>query len=276
MTQFDQQYKQAIWDIMNKGNEEFNERTGHKTKALPGITFYLDEGFPLLTLRKIPIKIFVAEQIWFLTGSNRPDEFLAKFTKIWDDFKEEDGTIAAAYGYRWRKHFGRDQIGQLISHLKEQPGSRHAVVIAWDPADDGLGYGTKKKNVPCPYTFTANIIGNKLHMHSIIRSNDMILGCPHDVAGFALLQHILAAKLGVKPGQLTHSISNAHVWDINFKAAWEILERAHNHPKITLESQENWFDRAENADETLVEEIVNKLNKQYNPLEPIKGLQIVL
>jgi len=276
MTQFDEQYKQAIWEIINQGYEEYNERTGHKTKIIPGITFHLDDGFPLLTLRKIPIKVFVAEQIWFLTGSNRPDEFLRKFTKIWDDFTEEDGTIAAAYGHRWRKHFGRDQIGYLVNHLKEQPGSRHAVVIAWDPTDDGLGCGTKKKNVPCPYTFTVNIIGNRLHIHSIIRSNDMILGCPHDVAGFALLQYILAAKLGVKPGRLTHSISNAHVYDIHYKTAWEILERENEHQKIILEPQKNWFDRAENADETLVEEIVNKLTKQYHPLAPIKGLQIVL
>ena len=276
MTQFDEQYKEAIWEIMNKGFEEYNERTGHKTKTIPGVTFQLDNGFPLLTLRKIPIKIFVAEQIWFLTGSNRPDEFLRKYTKIWDDFTEKDGTIPAAYGYRWRKYFGRDQIADLIKHLTEQPGSRHGVVITWDPADDGLGTGSKKKNVPCPYTFTANILGNKLHIHNIIRSNDMILGCPHDVAGFALLQHILAAKLGVQPGRLTHSISNAHIYDIHYKAAWEILERENKHAKITLEAQNNWLDRAEKADDSLVQEIVEKLSKQYNPLPSIKNLEIVL
>lgn len=276
MTQFDEQYKNAIWEIMNQGIEEFNERTGHKTKIIPGITFHLDNGFPLLTLRKIPIKLFVAEQIWFLTGSKRPDEFLEKYTKIWDDFKENDGTIPAAYGYRWRKHFGRDQIANLVSHLSEQPGSRHAVVVTWDPSDDGLGSGTKKKNVPCPYTFTVNIIGNKLHIHSIVRSNDMILGCPQDVAGFALLQYILAGKLNVKPGRLTHSISNAHVYDIHYKAAWEILERDSKHQKIFLEPQNDWFDRAEMADDSLVEEIIDKLTKQYNPLPPIKGLKIVL
>ena len=150
MTQFDKQYKQAIWEIMNQGFEEYNERTGHRTKIIPGTTFHLENEFPLLTIRQIPIKLFVAEQIWFLTGSKRPDEFLNKFTKIWDDFLEDDGTVAAAYGHRWRKHFGRDQIGELIKHLQEQPGSRHGVVVAWDPADDGLGTGTKKKNVPCP------------------------------------------------------------------------------------------------------------------------------
>lgn len=276
MTQFDKQYKEAIREIMNNGFEEYNERTGHKTKIIPGITFQLDDGFPLLTLRRIPVKVFVAEQIWFLTGSDDPNFFLRKFTKIWDDFTEDDGKITAAYGHRWRHHFGRDQIANLVNHLKEQPGSRHAVVVTWDPADDGLGTGSKKKNVPCPYTFTVNIIGNKLHMHNIVRSNDMILGCPHDVAGFALLQRFLAAKLGVKPGRLTHSISNAHIYDIHYKAAWEILERESNHPRINLEPQADWFDRAEKGDESLAGEIIDKINKQYKPLGPIKGLQVVL
>lgn len=276
MTQFDRQYQEAIKKIMREGFEEYNERTGHKTKALPGLTFELDNGFPLLTIRKIPIKIFVAEQIWFLTGSQRPDEFLNKFTKVWDGFTEEDGTVQAAYGYRWRKHFGRDQLGALVKHLEEQPGSRHGVIVMWDPADDGLGCGTKKKNVPCPYTFTVNIIGGKLHLHLIIRSNDMILGCPHDVAGFALLQYILAAKLKVLPGKLTYSISNAHVYDIHYEAAEEIIKRSNEHPEIKLEAKADWFDRGEKADETLVEEIKGELEKQYEPLEAIKNLNIVL
>ncbi len=276
MTQFDIQYKNAILEIMNNGFEEYNERTCHKTKIVPGITFQLDQGFPLLTLRKIPLKIFIAEQIWFLTGSNRPDYFLKEFTKIWDDFTEDDGTIRAAYGYRWRNHFGRDQINHLLKHLKEQPGSRHAVVVTWDPADDGLGIGTSKKNVPCPYTFTVNIVGNRLHLHNIVRSNDMILGCPHDVAGFALLQYILAAKLGVKPGRLTHTISNAHIYDIHYKAAWELLERDNDHTTISLLAQNDWYDRALAADTSLVINIFKILSSQYKPLEPIKNLKIVL
>ncbi len=276
MTQFDTQYRNAILKIMNEGYEEYNERTGHRTKIIPGLTFELDRGFPLLTLRKIPIKIFVAEQIWFITGSKVPDDFVNKFTKIWDDFTEDDGTIPAAYGYRWRKAFGRDQLGMLVDHLSKNPGSRHGVIITWDPREDGLGNPESKKNVPCPYTFTVNIIGNKLHIHSIVRSNDMILGCPHDVAGFALLQAILAAKLGVQPGKLTHSISNAHIYDIHYAQAWEITDRANDHQPIYFEAQPEYFDRAERADETLVEEIATILDRQYHPLPPIKGLKIVL
>jgi thymidylate synthase len=280
MTQFDTQYRAAVEDIMNRGYDEYNERTGHHVKALPGITFRIDQGFPLLTLRKIPVKLFVAEMIWFIMGSKYPGEFVNKFTGIWNDFTEADGTVAAAYGYRWRRHFGRDQLSQLIRHLELEPHSRQGVIVTWDPADDGLYgpdlIGTPKKNVPCPYTFTVNIIGNKLHLHNVVRSNDMMLGCPHDVAGFALLQHILAARLGVKAGTLTHSISNAHIYDIHYNQAWELINRDHHHPEIFLEAQPDWFPRAEGKDEALVDEIIERLSRQYAPLAAVKGLAIVV
>jgi thymidylate synthase len=276
MTQFDQLYREAILKIMNEGFEEYNERTGHSTKIIPGLTFELDQGFPLLTLRRIPLKIFIAEQIWFIMGSQNPDDFVNKFTKIWVDFTEEDGMIPAAYGHRWRKAFGRDQLALLVEHLSGQPGSRHGVIITWDPREDGLGNPESKKNVPCPYTFTVNIIGNKLHIHSVVRSNDMMLGCPHDVAGFALLQAILAAKLGVQPGKLTHTISNAHIYDTHYQQAWELVERENDHAPIHFHAQPDHFDRAEKGDETLVKEIFKNLKAQYKPLGPIKGMKIVL
>ncbi|MEK7647930.1 MAG: thymidylate synthase [Patescibacteria group bacterium] len=278
MAGFDTQYKAALLRIMNEGTEELNERTGHTCKIIPGLTFSVDVGaaFPLLTLRRIPVQLFVAEQVWFVMGSQRPDEFLQQYTKIWDDFTETDGRVLAAYGYRWRHHFGRDQLTDLVKLLSREPGSRHGVVVTWDPSDDGLGTGTRKKNVPCPYTFTVNIIGNKLHLHNVVRSNDMMLGCPHDVAGFALLQCILAGKLGVQPGIYTHSISNAHIYDIHYQHAWELLERPDEHPAIRFEAQADYYDRASAGDSTLVEEIVNKLKAQYHPQPGIKGMEIVL
>lgn len=279
MTELDRQYQKVLKNILTKGIEESHERTGHKVKSLPGITFEITKGFPLLTLRKIPLRVFVAEQVWCLMGSRRPADFLNRFTKIWDDFTNIDGVVTVAYGYRWRYHFGRDQIMGLVKLLSRQPSSRHGVVVTWDPADDGLDNSlTKraKKNIPCPYTFTVNIIGDKLCFHNIVRSNDMILGFPHDIAGFALLQRILAAKLKVGIGKHTHSISNAHIYDIHFKAAWELVKRRHEHPEIEIEAEPKWFDRARKGDEKLVKEIVEELESQYNPLPPIKGLKIVL
>jgi thymidylate synthase len=276
MTPFDQQYRAAVAEIMDKGYDIPNPWSGRVTRMLPGIQLRMDVGecFPALTLRKIPLKLFVAEQIWYLMGENNPT-WLRQFTKIWDDFLEPDGTVKAAYGYRWRHHFGRDQIEALVSHLTDNPASRHAVVITWDPASDGLAVDSKK-NLPCPYSFTANIAGGKLHLHNIVRSNDMILGCPHDVAGFAFLQCVLAERLGVEPGIYTHSISNAHIYDNHFEGARELLSRSQTHGPIKLRVPDGSYDRAKNGDVSLVEEVVAQLKSQYQPLESIKGLEITV
>lgn len=278
MTKFDEVYKFLLEDILDNGYKELNSRTKHETSALSGLTFSLDiekDGFPLLSLRKIPVKLFVAEQIWFISGARKPEIFLRNFTKIWDDFTNPGDVVTVAYGYRWRRHFGRDQLKLLIDLLNNDPSSRQGVVVTWDPASDGLG-GVSKSNVPCPYTFTVNIIGGRLNMLNVVRSNDMILGFPHDVAGFALLQCILAQKLGVKPGVYTHTIANAHIYDIHYEAAKEMIGRNTSAGKINLEIPENSFERAEKADTKLVEDISDNLMGQYAPEDSIKGLKIVL
>lgn len=278
MTRFDLIYRDMLSRILSEGTREMSERTGHETAAIPGMHFSIDvekEGFPLLTLRKIPIKMFAAEQVWFIAGVRKPADFLRDFTKIWDIFTNPADVVTVAYGYRWRRHFGRDQLGLLIELLEKEPSSRHGVIVTWDPAADGLSL-FKKKNVPCPYTFTVNIIGGRLHLHNIVRSNDMLLGFPADVAGFCLLQHILAQRLGVKVGVYSHSISNAHLYDNQYEAAKEMIGRDHEHAPITVTLPENAFQRAEEKDHALVEEIVADIEKQYHPLPPITGLQIVL
>jgi len=275
--EFDIQYQNLLKEIIENGIEEKNERTGHVCKSLPGMTmkFDLEKGFPLLTLRKIPLKVFIAEQIWFLMG-NKNLRFLQNFTKIWDDFAEENNCVESAYGYRWRKHFGRDQIDGLVKLLKNDPTSRHGVILMWDPSDDGLAEGTKKKNVPCPYTFTVQIIGGKLCLHLVVRSNDMMLGNPHDVGGFALLAYFLAEKLKVTVGILTVSISNAHIYDIHFDKAKEIISREVEHEALNFVCPKNAFDRSEEGDESLVDEVFEQLMDIYKPQESLGKMSIVL
>lgn len=279
MNAFDVQYREILRDILEKGFSEKNARTGEVCHSLPGVTmrFDLADGFPLLSLRRIPLKVFIAEQVWFLMGE-KDISWLQNFTKIWDDFAEDvDGVqeIEAAYGYRWRHHFGRDQIGRLLNLLEKDPSSRHGVVMMWDPCDDGLG-GKSKKNVPCPFTFTVQILGGRLHLHLVIRSNDMMLGNPHDTAGFALLAYILAEKLGVDPGILTVSISNAHIYDIHREQAQVIVDRACVHEAIDFGCPENALARAEMGDESLVEEIFIQLKHAYDPQEGFGRMKIVL
>lgn len=278
MAAFDRIYQGLLGQILKNGVREQSERTGHETAALPGLHFSIDiekDGFPLLTLRKIPVQMFVAEQIWFVAGTRKPADFLREYTKVWDSFTNPGDVVTVAYGYRWRKHFGRDQLGKLIELLKKEPSSRHGVVITWDPATDGLSL-FKKKNVPCPYSFTVNIIGGRLHLHNIVRSNDMVLGFPSDVAGFALLQCMLAQKLGVRVGVYSHSISNAHVYDNQYAAVKELLKRKSSHKPIQVAMPKNAFDRAEKKDRKLVDELVSSFKEQYQPLPAISGLQIVL
>jgi len=278
MAKFDGVYQQLLTDIMTDGIREVNQRTGHETAALPGVSFSIDverDGFPLLALRKIPTKIFIAEQIWFISGARKPEVFLREFTKIWDDFTNPGDVVTVAYGYRWRRHFGRDQLGMLVDLLEKDPSSRHGVVVTWDPSGDGLG-GANKANVPCPYTFTVNIMGGRLNLMNVVRSNDVILGLPHDVAGFCLLQLILAQRLGVRPGVYTHTIANAHVYDTHYDAATGMMGRPNDSPAVTLELPTDSYARAEAKDVTLVDDINTPLLEQYQPGEAIKGLRIVL
>jgi len=277
MTTFDRVYTNAIRRVLYEGTDVFSDRTGYSTKALPGVTYELEpsKGFPLLTLRKIPVKFFCAEMIWMLTGQKHL-EFLRQFTKAWDAFAEEDGTVETAYGYRWRHHFGRDQLLELVEHLRTEPTSRQGVVVMWDPSSDGL-VSKKKKNVPCPFCWTVNIIGNRLNLHLIIRSNDMMLGNPNDTPGFALLQAILAQELGVEVGKLTISISHAHIYENHYEQVQEILDRAsHFHEEIFCHLPERTFQRALQADATLVGELVEMFHAQYHPAAAVKKMQIAL
>lgn len=284
MTKFDQIYRDMVTRIMTEGEDELNkskqagsERATYYTRAIPGMHFSIDiekDGFPLLTLRKVPVKAPIAEQSWFILGSRKPEDFLREYTKIWDAFTNPNDVVTVAYGYRWRRHFGRDQLALLIDLLKSEPGSRHGVIVMWDPAQDGLSL-TKKKNVPCPYTFTVNIIGGRLHLHLIVRSNDIILGAPFDIAGFAFLQCVLAQKLGVKSGVYSHSISNAHIYDSHFEAAKELMKRTNDHKKIVLELPENTFDEIEKRNKEVVDKVIENLTGQYTPMDPISGIKIV-
>lgn len=277
MTNFDQQYLENIRRIYQEGEDIYSERTGLSTKAIPGMTFevYPGQGFPLLTLRQIPIKIFCAEVVWMLTGSKNLD-FMRQFTKIWDDFAEADGTMETAYGYRWRHHFGRDQLLEAIQHLKDEPSSRQAVILMWDPASDGLT-APKKKNVPCPFTWVINIINHKLNLHLIIRSNDMMLGNPHDVAGFALLQSMLAQELGTAVGKLTVSISHAHIYENHYAQVEELLVRDnHEHPEVMCQLPENSFKRGLEGDPELVQELFRMFKDQYKPQPPVERMKIAL
>jgi thymidylate synthase len=270
-------YKDLVTEILHNGIEETNARTGMKTKIVTGInaTFEPAVSFPLLTLRKIPLKLFIAEMIWYLQGVKELD-FFQQYSKIWDDFMDEGNVAESGYGYRWRNHFGRDQIASLVNTLSADPSSRQGVVVTWDANNDGLD-SAPKKNVPCVPMWVANIVGGKLNLHFTFRSNDVMLGMPHDIAGFAILQAILAQKLNVKIGKLHYSGIHCHIYENHYNQAHELIKRElPPESNIQLALPVNTYERAMAGDLELVNEIFDSLKAQYDPLPSLGKMQIAL
>lgn len=272
MNRFDKQYADSVRHILRQP-AELNQRTNHAVRAQAGMTIRVDlekDGFPLLSLRKMPWS-FVPEVMWMLSGV-KDLHWLSQHTKIWDSFAEEDGTVTAAYGNRWRNRFGVDQLAEVIQKLDQDPSSRHGVVMAWDPATD---LTVPQKNVPCPVMFTLNVIAGRLNMHLVVRSNDMALGHPTDVAGYALLTHMLAQRLALMPGMLTVSISNAHVYENQVPFMEELVSRETRTEEVRLKLPKDAYSRAVALDPSLIREIKDSFSG-YLPGEPMKDIPIAM
>jgi thymidylate synthase len=214
-------YMGLLWACLH-GPEELNERTGHRIKQVPGGASFklplMDKMLPVPGVRKVYPRTAAAEIAWFLSGS-QDSTWIRKYAKIWDKFVEDDGkTIAAAYGYRWRRHFNRDQIGRAVDALLDNPSDRRVFISAWDPASDGLGL--PGKNVPCPVGFTFSLCAGELHSSLFIRSSDVFVGLPYDVMGHALLMGLMAETLGSRLGTMHVTLAHPHVYDSH----WEMVK----------------------------------------------------
>lgn len=224
-TFFDEQYITLLKRIMNDGYIEFNNRTQTEIKALPQRTlvFNLINHIPVVGARKIFPHVAAAELAWTLQGT-QDTEFIKKYSKMWSKFEDEPGKVIPAYGYRWRHHFGRDQLQGAIDALKKDRSNRQVWVTAWDAAQDGLDNIGHYKNVPCPLGFMLNTIGNKLNMMVIIRSSDTVVGLPYDVLMYSFLLCALAKSIGVPTGKIFFALSHAHI----YSAHYDIVQRMIN------------------------------------------------
>ena len=224
-TFFDEQYITLLKRIMNDGYIEFNNRTQTEIKALPQRTlvFNLINHIPVVGARKIFPHVAAAELAWTLQGT-QDTEFIKKYSKMWSKFEDEPSKVIPAYGYRWRHHFGRDQLQGAIDALKKDRSNRQVWVTAWDAAQDGLDNIGHYKNVPCPLGFMLNTIGNKLNMMVIIRSSDTVVGLPYDVLMYSFLLCALAKSIGVPTGKIFFALSHAHI----YSAHYDIVQRMIN------------------------------------------------
>jgi thymidylate synthase len=213
MPKFHDIYKDLVWHIAEHGHRELNERTGEYIRVGNPTSFTLDlnDGkLPVCGIRKMFPRSAAAEVAWFMQGK-QDASFITLYAPLWDKFTEDDGiTVEAAYGHRWRKHFGRDQIGYAVAALKANPSDRRIYISAWDPASDGLGQ--PGKNVPCPIGFTLSITNNRLNSTMLIRSSDTFVGLPYDVMGHALLMRAIQCSLTYELGILEElELGDMHV-----------------------------------------------------------------
>jgi thymidylate synthase len=213
--QFNHFYFELVKSILNRGVMQSNKRTGEIIWTTPGGVSALicfENCLPIASNRKLFPTTAAAEVLWYLSGSTDVT-WLRNKCRIWDEFVEDDGlTISNAYGYRWRKHFGRDQIKLAIVALQEDPSDRQVLVSAWDPALDGLG-NKGVKNTPCPTHFTFSIIEGLLYSSLFIRSSDVFVGLPYDVMGHAILMDMIAVELRVGIGDLHLTLAHPHLYD---------------------------------------------------------------
>lgn len=132
--------------------------------------------------------------------------------------------VKSAYGYRWRRHFGRDQIRLSVEALRKDPSDRRVYVSAWDPAEDGLGE-QGQRNVPCPASFTFSVTGGELHSSLFLRSSDVFVGLPYDVMGHALLMDAVAHELKLRPGVMHVTLAHAHLYESHWDLTVEALRQ---------------------------------------------------
>ena len=222
-------YKNALKHVLETGVEQFNERTKTKILACHGYSFRWNAAnHPVLYGRKSFPKTAAAELAWFLSGETSV-AWINKHTSIWRAFANAYGEIPTAYGHRWRRAFGIDQIKNIICKLNEDPTSRQQVLMSWDPRVDNV---VPASNIPCPYTYVFNIIDNKLNAHMTVRSNDIWLGLPYDLYTAVLLVNALANSLGVEAGEIFYSIAHMHLYENQFEVAKEFC---YNRELIPLE-----------------------------------------
>lgn len=236
MRPFCEHYEELLQQLL-RSPAEANVRTGTRVRVLPGAaSFTLDLShrvLPTAGLRRVYPRVAAAETAWYVSGE-QDVAWMRRHAAIWDKFVEpirvrtfEDDVfvgydtfngVRAAYGYRWRRHFGRDQLRLAVDALRRDPSDRRVAVSAWDPSEDGLG-APDQLNVPCPAMFTLCVVGGRLNSTMLLRSSDVFVGLPYDVMGHALLMDALAVELGLSVGRATFALAHAHLYECHWDMA---------------------------------------------------------
>ena len=220
------QYLDLMRYVRESGTKK-EDRTGTGTLSVFGylMRFDLEEGFPLITTKKIHLKSIIYELLWFLKGSTNIDYLNKHGVSIWDEWADERGELGPVYGAQWRSWSSQDgssidQISDVISQIKSQPDSRRLIVSAWN-----VGQIDKMALPPCHTMFQFYVADGKLSCQLYQRSADIFLGVPFNIASYALLVLMIANVTGLKPGEFVHTLGDAHLYLNHLDQVDEQLQR---------------------------------------------------
>ena len=220
------QYLDLLREIRDNGVTK-TDRTGVGTKSIFGhqMRFNLQDGFPLLTTKKVFLKGIIYELLWFLKGDTNIKFLTDNNVHIWDEWADENGDLGYVYGKQWRSWEttdGRviDQISQVVDLIKNHPDSRRILVTAWNPAEID-----KMALPPCHCLFQFYVADGKLSCQLYQRSADTFLGVPFNIASYALLTMMLAQVCGLEPGEFIHTTGDTHIYLNHLELVNEQLSR---------------------------------------------------
>lgn len=221
-----QQYLDLLEHVKTKGTQK-TDRTGTGTKSCFGyqMRFNLNEGFPLVTTKKVHLKSIIHELLWFLKGDTNIQYLNAHGVRIWDEWADEHGDLGPVYGKQWRSWEAPngvviDQISELIQQIKKTPDSRRLIVSAWN-----VGELSKMALMPCHNLFQFYVADGKLSCQLYQRSADVFLGVPFNIASYALLTMMIAQVCDLAYGDFVHSFGDVHLYNNHFEQAELQLSR---------------------------------------------------
>lgn len=207
------QYLDLLQHVLSNGNTK-SDRTGTGTQSVFGyqMRFDLNEGFPLLTTKKLHLRSIIYELLWFLKGDTNIKYLHDHKVSIWDEWADENGDLGPIYGKQWRSWATADgkpidQITQLIEQIKTNPDSRRLLVCAWN-----VGEIEKMALPPCHILFQFYVADGKLSCQLYQRSADIFLGVPFNIASYALFTMMIAQSCGLKYGEFIHTLGDAHIY----------------------------------------------------------------
>jgi thymidylate synthase len=232
------QYHDLLEHILINGVQK-HDRTGTGTISCFGyqMRFNLQDGFPLVTTKKLHVKSIIHELLWFLKGDTNIAYLKENGVRIWDEWADKDGNLGPVYGHQWRSWTAKngetiDQIKQLLNTIDKNPDSRRLIVSAWNVADV-----EKMALPPCHCLFQFYIANGKLSCQLYQRSADTFLGVPFNIASYALLTLMIAQVCNLEPGEFVHSFGDVHIYNNHLdQVKLQLSREFYPLPKMKLNS----------------------------------------